>query len=333
MHAAPRNGWPAPPAVAAEDGSFRIGGLLPGRYDVFVTSPGTQLRRPGMRGPRLAEDVDAGSEGLVLRIPGSMIRGRLLDASGAPAGGRGIVAWMRDAPSEQGTLTGTALATTDAEGRFWLLRLLPGVYDLEVRGHLPLRGATGVEAGREERTVEMLASGEITGRVVDERGVPMAGVSVGVTLPETPWNSLQATSTTTDGAFRLTHLDPSLRYRVAASFDGGESRVAVAEKVATGTEGLVFRIDTTPRLRFRVDFSDRGDARSAWLRVERVSGGPLVMHKFTGSPVNWLAAPPGTWKVLARVRDVDAQGIASYPWIEIGTVTTGEPEKTLVVPR
>jgi hypothetical protein len=67
--------------------------------------------------------------------------------------------------------------------------------------------------------------------------------------------------------------------------------------------------------------------------VERVSGEPRVVHEFTGSPVIWLAAPPGTWTVFARVRDVDAEGIASYPWIEIGTVTTGEPEKTLVAPR
>ena len=84
---------------------------------------------------------------------------------------------------------------------------------------------------------------------------------------------------------------------------------------------------------FRVDFGERGDSRTARLRVERIRGGPRVVRAFTGSPVSWPAAPPGTWKVFARVRDVDAEGLATFPWIEIGTVTTAEPEKTLAALR
>ena len=106
----------------------------------------------------------------------------------------------------------------------------------------------------------------------------------------------------------------------------------MAEDVAAGTTDLELRMDTTPRLRFRVDFGARGNARSG-IRVESVGDGRRIGHRFHGSPVSWPAAPPGTWRVFAQVWDVDAQGKPSLQWLEVGTVTTGEPEKTLTVPQ
>jgi hypothetical protein len=64
----------------------------------------------------------------------------------------------------------------------------------------------------------------------------------------------------------------------------------------------------------------------------RVAGGPVLWKHFNAIPVDWPAAPPGTWRVLVRARDLDAHGVPRCGWVDAGTVTTGAPEPTLVVP-
>jgi len=331
VHAKGLDGRSRGSAATAADGSFRIGGLAAGAHDLSYTIPHQSARWAWARSSPTATGVAAGTEGVILRLSGSLIRGRLVDAAGAPVLRRRVIAQMRNAPSVQGPAYGSAFADTDGQGRFWLVQLLPGVYDLQVVGHRALHGATGIEAGPEQRTVRLLTGTAIAGRLVDETGAPMGGVRVSLSESAPRWDTLQSATTRHDGTFRLVDLDASRRYRVWAQLPSPTPRVAVAEDVVTGTLDLELRMDTTPRLRFRVDFGKRGPG---WgIRVERVGGGPRVVHSFTRSPVNWPAAPPGTWKVSAQVRDVDGQGKFSLQWLEVGTATTGEPEKTLTVPQ
>jgi len=332
VYALTGDGRPAGHALVAEDGSFHLDGLAAGTYDVVCVGPGEGLGGLRRAGPPIATGVLAGAADLLLHLPGSLIRGRVIDAAGEPVVGQRVVAQMRDPPSEQGATCSSAMVTTNADGRFLFLRLIPGLYDLSTPGWLALQGADGIETGPEERTVRRLDGAAIAGRVVDETGAPLAGVFVSLSEAGTGWNTLQGVQTSGEGTFRLVHLAPSHDYKVGAALGGPPQRGAVAESVASGTEDLVLRIDTRPHLCFSVDFGDRGNADSK-LRVERIDGGPPLVRDFRGSPVKWAPAPPGTWRVLARVRDMDANGVVTYPWVEVGTVTTGEPSKTLVVPR
>ncbi len=332
VHALGMDGGSWGSAVTAADGSFRIGGLAAGAHKFSFTTPGQSAHRAWARSSPIATGIAAGTAGVILRLPGSLIHGRVVDAAGAPVPKRRVVAQMRSAPSHQGPAYGSAFADTDAQGRFWLVQLMTGVYDLEVVGHHALGGATGIEAGPKERTVQLLKGATIAGRVVDETGAPLAAVLVSVLGPAPRREVLHGAASYPDGTFRITTLKPSRSYRVSARLPGRSGRTVVTDDVAAGTHDLEIRIDTTPRLQFRVVFGTRGNSASG-VRVERVSGGPSYKHQFRTHPVSWKAAPPGTWKVFANVRDLDAQGKLSYRWLEVGTVTTGEPEKTLTVPQ
>ncbi len=321
-------------AVTGDSGSFRVEGLAEGTYDLVEVAPG----EPGPylpKAPRAAESVAAGRDGVVLRLPGSMVRGRLLDPAGAPVARFSILAQPRGSPSEW-PLTWNHRANTDAAGRFWFVRLPPGVYDVVARDSGPssLRGGVGVEAGPEERTVEAQAGAPIVGRLVDEAGAPVAAASVQLFDPDPVWFSYRSAKTSADGSFRFEGVDP-LRdhrlYSVATGTDGAP-RGVIMEGVRGGGEGLVLRVGASPRLRFRVDLAGRGPCESD-VRIVRIAGGPVVWHRFAGSPVDWPAAPSGSWRVLVRARDLDAEGVPRCVWVEVGTVTTGEPEKTLAVPR
>jgi hypothetical protein len=81
-----------------------------------------------------------------------------------------------------------------------------------------------------------------------------------------------------------------------------------------------------------VNFGKRGTSTPN-IRLERVAGGPSTRRTFTEAALLWRAALVGTWKVSAYVRDVDSSGVTTYAWVELGTATTGEPEKTFEVPR
>ena len=329
-----RGTWPAGRALTAEDGSFRVEGLAAGTYDLGCTGPGRHLASAVMQTPRVVKGAGAGSTDVVLRLPGTLIHGRLLDEAGAPAAGLVVVAQMRDPPRSQGLTYLSAAATTDAQGRFWLVRLVPGIYDLRIPGRPSVRGASDIETGPEERTVELLAGVSIAGRVVDETGAPLAGSLLSITESgKGPSEVLQRTQAVGGGTFRFTHLRPGRRYTVAASFGGGgEQRNALAKDVAPETTDLLLRIDTSPRLRFRIDYAGRGSA--GWgVRLEGTAGGRPATRIFRENPVDWRGAPPGTWRVFAKVRNLDAKGLTTFTWIELGTVTTGEAETTLVVPR
>lgn len=331
IRALDRDGQVQGSAVTSEDGTFRIQGLAPGSYDLFQTGLAESWSPDRSSGSKGAEGVPAGGEAVQIRIPGQMIRGRLVDDAGKPVPHEFLSALMRDAPSYQGPTYGSATATTDEKGRFWLVRLIPGVYDVTLRGHPAIGGATGIETGPDERTLELLVGATIAGRFVDETGEPMPELSY-VTLATmgASWDTVQSTQTTRDGRFRFIHVDPSRHCRVYGSIVGTPQPTGSIDDVAPGAEDLVLKIDTSPHLRFLIDFGDRGGESSA-VRIERV--GEKTTREFRGGRIHWRAALPGTWTVFAQLRDVDAQGSNRLTWTEIGTVTTGEPEKTFAVPR
>jgi hypothetical protein len=321
-------------AVTAEDGAFRIEGLAEGAYDLFEVRPG-EGGTPLPGADRAAEGIAAGGESVVVRLPGSMIRGRVLDGAGAPLPRFTVIAKPQDSPNDWPQMW-SHRAETDAAGRFWLLRVPPGAYDLSTNdsGRSSLRGGVGIEPGPMERAIEAHPGVAVTGSLVDEGGSAVSGASVRLFDPGPAWHSWRNATTSADGSFRLEGVDPLREHRLVAEVTGtgGAVRGAVLEGVRGGGQGLVLRLGDATRLRFQAPVEPPRQCESD-VRVVRIAGGPTIWHRLPSSPVDWPAAPAGTWRVLVRARDLDPEGVPRCAWVPAGTATTGEAEKTLSLPR
>jgi carboxypeptidase family protein len=320
-------------ARTADDGSFRIEGLVGGEFTVSAWHP-TWSRRSLSRNPSVTEGVLAGSADVVLRFVGTMIRGRLVDERGASAPRwLTVTVRMRDVPpdGQNSRLAAQGSASLDADGRFVVAQLLPGVYDVTVAGH-PLLVPSTVRPGPDEVRIAFDAGMTVTGRVLDERGEPLPGAQVTLGRSDVTVEPLRATSAD-DGTFRIFAVDPVASWRAVASFTdpvGHVARRSAPVSVVLGTE-VELRLDTGPRLELRVDFGKRRPGAGS-IRLVR-AGGDAPQREFGGERVGWRWAEVGTWRVFALARDLDANGDPTTTWLEIGTVTTGEPEKTLRVPK
>jgi hypothetical protein len=105
---------PGAPVLTDVDGSFRIEGLLPGRYDVSATARGGQALLAGVASD--AQDLT-----LPLKTYGA-VSGTVLDASGEL-----LPAFVLDYRSDDGAASGDVAGHG---GRFALPRLPPGSYTL-----------------------------------------------------------------------------------------------------------------------------------------------------------------------------------------------------------
>lgn len=153
--------------------------LSPGPHELDASAKGF------VDSPKLALDIDAPREGIVLRLPArspdappedpddastGSIAGIVVDTRGRPAPGVRVTVHME-----------SATALTDAKGRFEIGALEPGNYRLFV-AHVEQQYAQldqGVVASTGDRDVRLTVTdvGTITGRVVlDGRPVPYYGV-------------------------------------------------------------------------------------------------------------------------------------------------------------
>lgn len=109
------------------DGTYRLGGLAPGRYRIEATSQETSLKRQ-----KAVEWVDVGEEGIAendLALPSGVLGGRVVDEQDTPASGALVL--IRD--SREDSPAALALAPlreirTHADGGFSVTGLPPGEY-------------------------------------------------------------------------------------------------------------------------------------------------------------------------------------------------------------
>ena len=326
-------------AKVGADGSFRIEGLVAGEFDLTALRDGQWGWREYAGNASALNGVRAGTDDIVLRFPGGMLRGRIVGADAKPLAKVPVRALLRDIPDTlpPGALVHDAWAETDADGRFLVLQLLPGIYDVTVPGRPFLRGASGLEPGPGAKTIEVVAGGTISGRVLDASGAAIAGAGVGARPAGTHIDGIAGTARE-DGTFTIAGLDPAFRYVVGASVSDGppyETRSVAADDVAVGTSDLVLRIDTGPEVAGTVEIPPGRRSRAAEkaIRLVRIAGGDPVQRDFAGPSFRWRGAPAGTWRVLAHVRDLDASGAEIDVWREVGTIGTGDAARTFIVPR
>lgn len=163
------------------DGTFTVGGIGPGTYDVTVEAKGY--------GPRTEREVEVprgGRRGLVIMLEAeSAVHGQVADLrTGAPlpgalvrvAGGGSVADMMLE------FVRPPSVARADAQGAFRLGGLAAGPLKLSVEapGHRPLGLPDIVLGGGEDRDLGLLrlsTGAAVWGKVSDERG-PLADVPV-----------------------------------------------------------------------------------------------------------------------------------------------------------
>lgn len=206
-------------AWSRPDGRFRLRGLLPRAvYQLSVSADGFA------RASVTARTAPPGRAPAPVRIvldTGRSARGRLVDESGQPVGGAAVSLAV---PGPLGLEEAESRALSDAEGRFEVRRLSPGLYDLKVerRGFAPLR-RPGVEiagTSADLGVVTLLRGAALEGTVRDRQGAPVAGAEIAALLVRGRSSFMQPVRhepplrarTGADGRFVFSDLRPGMRY-------------------------------------------------------------------------------------------------------------------------
>jgi RNA polymerase sigma-70 factor (ECF subfamily) len=259
------------------DGTFSLGGLEPpAPFDLSIRAgAGMGDETPP---PLLVEGVTPGSGPVVVPVRrGVRIRGRFgnLPAEGMPE--KGAYVLVRGSGEDHWPGMGMH---PKKDGTFESEPLDPGrTYDLLVRGIPGRMGALrDVRPGTEEVVVELTGGLSLSGKVVDEDGVPVpAGIPVSAwawrAAPDEPGARSSAT-TAADGTFTLTALG-EFRFGIAvggggSEFLGGNLGSTFEEALAPGTGNIVLRVRRGAVLRGRL--VDAAGKPAKGLLVEGLGG-------------------------------------------------------------
>lgn len=295
----------------AEDGSFRIDDVEPGRYSLRADAPAAGTSRV------VALEVPAaGLRGVELRlVPGCELVLRLNDAAGAPVGGAAV----RLSVGEMGIGRRTQ-AGFDGIARF--RNLWPGSTRLLVEAgssgehqetlRLPAKGVV-------RKTIVLTGSLDINGRVVDDLGRAAPGAIVRVLplrLLGKPEESLRAV-TSGDGHFRIGPLAEG-ENKIWAEWPRGEKDPSpgilrargVPERaqtivVANGAlPSPTLTLPRPPKLRGFVRFQGRPMPGARVLARRQGARGIALLDLpsvRSGDDGRYeLALSPGTWRILVK---------------------------------
>jgi protocatechuate 3,4-dioxygenase beta subunit len=191
------------------------------------------------------DEVECGEMTLVVRAV-APLRGRVVDADGAPVAGARVVA--RVAPRTWDTYHGSREemaglcehVRADAEGRFALATLPAGTIEIAVAraDGWPVEAAVVVTPGVDEVEVPLPPVGTVEGRVADAAGAPVAGASVHVLAGNTM--RFRTAVSAGDGTYRLEDLPVGDDATVVASPPRGWTavrgvRLGVGVELASGS--------------------------------------------------------------------------------------------------
>lgn len=225
-------------ADSAQDGSFRIEDVPPGTFELKAMATGRQsVERSNLEVP---SGQDLKNVEVVLPA-GAVIEGRVL-ASGRPVPGAEVELVEPEA-SVSRMIIRSSSATADGDGYYRIDGIVPGerTFQAEAKGFR--KGVREVEAREGDNTLDFAleAGAQVTGRVVDEDGSPVAAAQVTLREGVNSWNLPSAVSGP-DGGFTLAGVADGT-YRIAAHKDGF-SRAAEGQEL-TVAGGSVSGVELT----------------------------------------------------------------------------------------
>jgi protocatechuate 3,4-dioxygenase beta subunit len=284
----------------AADGSFRIAEVTPGPIDLVADASGWQT------GSVAGLELRGGEEkrGIEIRLePAAILRGRVLAPSGRPLPDAQVMV----APEDR--QRGFHSATTDAEGRYELDSLPPGLRTLEAShpDHGSARRQVEVRVGETSFDFTLEEGNEVSGRVVDDAGVPVAGAQVWLAGAGRP----ASTMSQSDGGFRFAAVADG-SYRAGVDKEGFARSDRVPVTVAgSSVEGLELRLSRGGALAGRIT----GVEAAELARVQVVAWGngmPLGGRVEPEGSYRIEHLPEGEWRVRAELPGTElyAEGVA-----------------------
>ncbi len=291
------------------DGDVRIQGLLPGTYEVTVSCIG-QLPEASYE-PIVITDHSV-SEVIWKVSRGRTIRGEVVDADGKPVPNVDVQSVGKLGPDQARGRTVFGRGDTDAHGRFEVGGLLAGRYELNVYGKNRERPEQPTEVTVAEGhdlegvRIELPATGQVRGSVLDARGRPIAKSRV--VLQGGP--QVFSTPVADDGNFSIAHV-PAGSYRAVAEGDQGELRAPSASDDDIHGENIEVRVGKVETIKLVVEAAD-----GVITGVVRDGDGGPVADAFIESerePESAAAAPgaamrSGRWSSLHSPHLTDADG-------------------------
>jgi RNA polymerase sigma-70 factor (ECF subfamily) len=323
--------WTMTRAVRSDaEGRFRLGGVKPDSHAMCHVEAAGYASATRRIASRLDDELE------VRLARGGEVVGRIVDAVGAPVAGvyAAVCASYWESPGMQGSDWIPARIAADgrftanglrADQHYWLMARAPGfgvrVYALARR----LEDAERLDVG----DVVMRPAGGIEGRVVDDTGTPLAGMSVsvrganddrgawlaGAKEPEEVSQFTSRSARTDDrGRFRL----PSLaggKYTVSVRPKGRDRETSVAIELGDG------ELRENVELAIATGLSIRG-------QLIALDGRPFVETVY----VNAMAEEPGTWERFSATAGPD--GAFQFEGLPEGlyTITVMRTPKGQVLP-
>ena len=222
---------------SAADGTFKIVGLDPGKYEVGVRDFESMMRMKDKDRKRnlveLAEGAEKTGVTITVEARDGVIRGVVIGADGKPTGDAWVTAYRErektaGVPEEMEMRFGRSQsepALTGGDGKFVITKLRAGKYTLVAEGP---RGSSrgkkrGVNAG--ETTQLQLASLGTLVVTVTQRGAPTTSYDLSC---ESPAHDVERHAASDDGSYKLENLPPG-EYECKVSADSGtaEGKVTV----------------------------------------------------------------------------------------------------------
>jgi protocatechuate 3,4-dioxygenase beta subunit len=201
------------------EGRFRLTGVLPGPVHLEAYAPGYKVRfwEGEMPDTGEARPVEIALE------RGEVLEGRVLDGEGNPVANVGVTSTLGDLSTStsrrQSLARPNADGVTDSDGRYLLDGLDTGLHTVwAVQGQRRTRAKIEIEPGvnRLDLTFQRETRTEVSGRVLDDRGAPVAGAKVEL-IPGA--GGLLREVSAGDGTFRFAGV-PAGSVHLRASLDG-----------------------------------------------------------------------------------------------------------------
>ncbi len=293
LHAGGRPG----PVSTDEDGRFELRDLAEGIVHVQVHAAGYQ---PGQLEVPVAPGRDALDLELVL-LPGAVVSGHVLDASGAPVASAQV--------SVEGRGGGGPRALTDAEGVYRLDGVEQGKRILAAYDPRGQRVSKEVEVGSGETSADLVFAGgaSVAGLVLDHDGLPIAEASVRLIGDARGFGDVRTAS---DGRFTIPDVADGA-YTLSARKEGlaaAEVKVSVEGAPVSGLELRLERGATLVGELRGLKFSELPQARVVASRPG-VWDSRQASADFAGR-FRLRGLAPGEWQVVAMIESAGRQARA-----------------------